>query len=74
MPSGQRKGLSARDPEIAFMYVAKISQAADGFDKAHRCGHHDVEVDDRLGGETGNRRAPDVLDTTVPTSRGAFIP
>jgi hypothetical protein len=54
--------LPVADAEVALMAVTETGQALNGFRELIARGKHDVEVDDGLGSEAGNRRAPHVFD------------
>jgi hypothetical protein len=60
-PAGLFEGPPLRDAEFAEDLEPEPGQGLRR--RSHvRPGHHDVAVDDRLGGKTGNRGAADVLD------------
>lgn len=59
----RRRGecLPAFDAEISLVRVPQGAEPRNRFRHADLGGHDDIHVDDRLGGEPGNRRATDVL-------------
>ena len=57
---------AARDAVLAQALVAELEQGGDAVERVFERSQGDADVDDRLGGEAGDRRAADVLDGHGP--------
>src|SRR5690606_38994611 len=60
---GPGEGFAPFDAEVTAVYVPEASEPLDCLgDERGVPGHHDVDIDDRLRGEAGYRRAAHVFD------------
>jgi hypothetical protein len=73
-PGRGGEGLAVGNPKVAFVVVAEWLQPPDDVGEIAAVGDDDVEVDDRLGRETGDGGAADMFDGDREGAEGGGQP